>query len=658
MSGWRILGAWMLTWLGLLSGCSDQVGVRVGVKPFSEQEILAEILERVVEDRGIATRPAYRCTDTFDCQRALDSGYIDVMVEYTGTALHLLGAPPPSEDISQVEWLDSLYAPMNVRWLAPLGFDNGYVWVMPSATASAAEVETISGLHDWPQPLRLAVPPEYVRRPRDGLLATVERYGLQIDPEPLVEPDPLARYQAVLAGRADVAVGYATDGNHGSLGFTRLRDDLEFFGDYEAVVIVRRDALQREPALADALQTLRDQIEPAQMQAMNAAAAIRGEPAQAVARRFLRDRELLSAPLESSKRVPLRIAVATPEIERAFGTRALAAVRQVFEGRTVALHPDDEPLRAIRRGQARLGLVGAEAFFDLDRRGRLKRNRDIEAVAVLGRRVVHLLAPQGADASVLDGKVGVVRGGAAERVAARLLALSTDGATIQPRRSKEELFADVTSGTLDAALVLAPEGDPDVTEALRGELTLIGVSNWLDAERQFQLPFLRPLRLRADAYPGLSQPVDTLASQVLLVAAAPTVGPNLAGGPAAALPAGSKPLDPEQAQALAEAIGNPEEPDPAVPSAWGLSGQNAMQTPSAHWVDAALNAFVIGFLAWLIFVVIDPRDAASDDAVPEDATADPKAEASSPIAPGEGRRETGDAEPADEVAVVATTKTP
>lgn len=595
----------ILVLLLLVVGCGDKDGVRVGIKPFTEQEILAEVLDRVLTDAEIATRPPYRCRDTYDCQRALESGYVDVMVEYTGTALHLVGAPPADQAVPEVQWLDSLYGPMGIRWTTPLGFDNGYVWLMPTATATAAGMQTLSDLAERDEPLRVATPPEYVRRPRDGLPATAERYGIALAPEPLIEADPLARYQAVLQGRADVAVGYATDGNLQALGFTVLADDLSFFRRYQAALMVRDDALEREVGLAEALSSIENQIDGETMQRLNRA-ALGGEPAESVALRFLREHDLLGEAPAPVRRVPLKVAVGSEAIERAFGTQALAAVRTVFDDRTVVLEQTDAPVRAVARGEARLAVAGAEAFFDQDRRGRIRRRQDVEAVAVLGRNVVHVLAPAGSDRTALSGKVGVSAGGFADR----LLALAGTEAT--GRGSTQEMVAAVQAGELDAALVIAPQGDTVIAEALEAGLSLIDLSGWLEAERPFAMPFLRPMRLRPGTYPNQDAAIDTLASQVLLVAATPRTGPSLAGGPAAAIPAGARPLQAQQREALADAVGNPEAPDPAVPSAYALSRSTPTETPSQRWVDGALNAFVIAFLAWLAFIVLDPRDQKPD----------------------------------------------
>ena len=81
----------------LLAGvaCNGSGPIRVGAKPFPEQRILAEMTAELLSKSGYGTRPVRNCDDSYDCQRQLQSGRMDLMVEYTGTALHLMGEQVP-----------------------------------------------------------------------------------------------------------------------------------------------------------------------------------------------------------------------------------------------------------------------------------------------------------------------------------------------------------------------------------------------------------------------------------------------------------------------------------------------------------------------------------------------------------------------------------
>src|SRR6185312_3210175 len=71
----------------------------VGSKNFTEQLILGEIVAQAIErETGLTVRRQLNLGGTLICDRALQSGDIDVYVEYTGTALTAIFRRPPSSD--------------------------------------------------------------------------------------------------------------------------------------------------------------------------------------------------------------------------------------------------------------------------------------------------------------------------------------------------------------------------------------------------------------------------------------------------------------------------------------------------------------------------------------------------------------------------------
>src|ERR1700733_11336880 len=84
----------------LLSGCrSTQPHITVGSKFFTEQVILAELLAQHIEARtGIHVERKTNLGGTLLCQKALESGQLDLYVEYTGTALTAVLNEPPGDD--------------------------------------------------------------------------------------------------------------------------------------------------------------------------------------------------------------------------------------------------------------------------------------------------------------------------------------------------------------------------------------------------------------------------------------------------------------------------------------------------------------------------------------------------------------------------------
>ncbi|PMY00702.1 ABC transporter substrate-binding protein, partial [Pseudomonas sp. MPR-R2A5] len=67
----------------------------------------------------------------------------------------------------------------------------------------------------------------------------------------------------------DVAAGNSTDGLIAALGLVPLQDDRHYFPPYDAIPVVREDALQRFPQLREALRDLAGKISEEDMRNLN-----------------------------------------------------------------------------------------------------------------------------------------------------------------------------------------------------------------------------------------------------------------------------------------------------------------------------------------------------------------------------------------------------
>jgi osmoprotectant transport system permease protein len=77
-------------------------------------------------------------------------------------------------------------------------------------------------------------------------------------------------YRAVASGAVDLIDVYSTDAKIEKLGLTVLRDDLGFFPDYSAVILARRDFIERSPAAWRALLELKGTLTAETMRRLNA----------------------------------------------------------------------------------------------------------------------------------------------------------------------------------------------------------------------------------------------------------------------------------------------------------------------------------------------------------------------------------------------------
>ncbi len=116
---------------------------------------------------------------------------------------------------------------------------------------------------------RLGVGYEFEQRP-DGLPGLSAAYGLKFDGPPRTMDLGLL-YRALQAHQVDMIAANSTDGPIKALNLAALEDDKHYFPPYQAVPLIRDDALRRWPQIVVALAALAGQISADEMRAMNEA---------------------------------------------------------------------------------------------------------------------------------------------------------------------------------------------------------------------------------------------------------------------------------------------------------------------------------------------------------------------------------------------------
>jgi hypothetical protein len=219
-----------------------------------------------------------------------------------------------------------------------------------------------------------------------------------------------------------------------------------------------------------------------------------------------------------------------------------------------------------------------------------------------------------APADPLSGRVGVGEAGSGRSLVAKELVALSSRAMPAAHDNPQRLLQLVSTGKLDAALIMAEPGDAVLARAFtRGDLKLCSLpqrssgTGALGPKEALKLPYLRPARIPAGTYAGQHEQVETLAAQVVLAGLAPGGPPVGAGGPAVALPF-NQPLTREEIEALAKATNVAEAPDPVLPSAWGPSAEQRRERteePDTAGIvlDTGFNVLAIAFLIWLLVVV-------------------------------------------------------
>jgi len=244
----------------------------IGAKNFTEQVVLGELLAQEIEAKsGLRVERRFYLAGSYICQQALVAGRIDAYVEYTGTALTAVLKQPLDRDPQSVlATVRRLYASRyDITVMEPLGFENTFAMVIRGDDAQRLHIATLSQAAQYTPQWRLGVGYEFEQRP-DGLQGLSAAYGLKFAAAPRTMDLGLL-YRALNAHQVDIIAANSTDGPIQAFGLVALEDDKHYFPPYQAVPLVRTEALQRWPQMKAAIDTLAGKISADDMRAMNEA---------------------------------------------------------------------------------------------------------------------------------------------------------------------------------------------------------------------------------------------------------------------------------------------------------------------------------------------------------------------------------------------------
>ena len=292
MTTWR---DWcVLCLVVLLTSCGAQRReLVIGSKKFTEQALLAEIVAQHLENKlhQPVTRRFY-LAGSYICQQALLAGRIDAYVEYTGTALTAILHDPIQSDVSAVfERVKNEYQQrFDLAVMPSLGFNNTFAIVVRGEDARRLNLKTIDDAARYTPQWRAGFGYEFMERP-DGYEGLAKVYRLKFNAEPRILDLGLL-YRALLSNQVDIVAGNSTDGLIAARDLVILEDDKHYFPPYEAVPIVRPDALNRFPGMDAAIEELAGKISDTEMRKMNYAVDGEHRDTAEVAREFLQSKGL------------------------------------------------------------------------------------------------------------------------------------------------------------------------------------------------------------------------------------------------------------------------------------------------------------------------------------------------------------------------------
>ena len=254
------------------TGSAEAGSITVGSKEFTEQLILGQMMILLLEEEGWDVDDKTGLGGTVIARTALESGDIDVYMEYTGTGLiTYLGhedAITDSQLCYDVVKQEDLQQ-NGIVWLDRSLFDNTYTLMMRSAHAEVLGIDNISDLASHinaANRLKFASGAEFQGRD-DGLPGVEMAYGFEFD-DVTQMLDGLT-YKALKDGDVDVAVGFATTGLIAAYDLVNLEDDKHFFPVYNVAPTLKKPFLDEYPEVENILNLVAPLLDTETMQALN-----------------------------------------------------------------------------------------------------------------------------------------------------------------------------------------------------------------------------------------------------------------------------------------------------------------------------------------------------------------------------------------------------
>ncbi|APZ06405.1 osmoprotectant ABC transporter substrate-binding protein OsmX [Kosakonia cowanii] len=293
-----------LGWLAataLLTASAHAAPLVVATKSFTEQHILSALTVQYLQKKGFQVQPQTNIA-TVISRNAMINKQVDMTWEYTGTSLiifnHINKRMSAQETYDTVKRLDAKHG---LVWLNPANMNNTYAFAMQRKRAEAEHITTMSQMVAKIEEIRKTNPKknwllgldlEFAGR-SDGMKPLQEAYGMELDRPQIRQMDPGLVYNAIRDGFVDAGLVYTTDGRLKGFDLKTLEDDKGFFPSYAVTPVVRKDTLEANPGLEEALNTLSGLLNNEVIISLNAKVDIDHQTPQQVARDFLREKGLL-----------------------------------------------------------------------------------------------------------------------------------------------------------------------------------------------------------------------------------------------------------------------------------------------------------------------------------------------------------------------------
>ena len=261
--------------------------ITIGSKFYTEQLVIGNLVADIIEDKtDINVETRFGLNGTKICVSAMESGDIDMYVEYEGTAYSEILKYDPIRD--QEELYNTCKRELKEKYgfevLDYMRFNDTYALSVSKQTAEKYNLKTISDLALVANKLTAGVEFEFLER-EDGLPGITKEYNFEFKDVKALDGSP--RYTAIANNEVDVIDAYATDGLLRKFDLVVLEDDKNFFPPYYAIPLINEETLEKYPELEHVLDDLSYGINNDIMTGLNYKVDVLGEDAADVAHEFL-----------------------------------------------------------------------------------------------------------------------------------------------------------------------------------------------------------------------------------------------------------------------------------------------------------------------------------------------------------------------------------
>lgn len=261
--------------------------ITIGSKNFTEQLVLGNMYADLVEEHTeLKVERKLNLGGSSVTFNALDSGELDMYVDYTGTILQnimnhdIVRDPDETYKISK-EFMEKEH---DIILLDSLGYNNTFTLAMKPEVAKKYSINSMSDLSKFSPDLILSCTLEFENR-EDAFIGLSKLYNMKFKDTKAI--DGSLRYLAIENNEAQVIDTNSTEGLIKKYKLKILEDDKGFFPPYYAVPMVREETLEKYPELKDILNMLANKLNQETMIELNYQVDELGKSPEDVAHEYL-----------------------------------------------------------------------------------------------------------------------------------------------------------------------------------------------------------------------------------------------------------------------------------------------------------------------------------------------------------------------------------